>query len=255
MACTIVPETFPFTCENKSDCTEQKINSDFVIYVCTQFVPIAQESTEFFSFVVNFIRRAVTSPLNDETLKLLFWIRANFHQATDLPNTDGLNWREAISRHLVSVAFQSREQPPSPAAAEITLPKSRPAKTTLLELLHVMPIKPECHHVMPVEPLANMPAASPPEPSTKMAAASPPEPSARMAAATSELVHIPRPVPTPRTGPEPVPVPVPEPVSVPVPEPVSVPEPVPEPEHPGILFYLLHLFPSVQSVIVRSPLY
>ncbi|XDV20061.1 hypothetical protein PO909_025443 [Leuciscus waleckii] len=109
------------------------------------FVAIAQEGTEFFSFTENFIRRAVTSSLDDETFKLLFWIGANFHQAIDLPNTDGLNWREAISRCLVSVASRSREQPPSPAAAEITLPESRPAETARPESRPTETTLPESH--------------------------------------------------------------------------------------------------------------
>ncbi|XDV30848.1 hypothetical protein PO909_033682 [Leuciscus waleckii] len=150
----------------------------------------------------SFYHLAATAPFDDETLKSIFWIGAYYYHPVDLPDTTGLGWREAIIRCLESVYPRSRLQP-----------ESRPAETTLPELLHVMPAQPETVHVMPALPVSlDKMAAAPesaledaalivvatallcvwaahtsatlPEPSAKMAAASPPEPSAKMAAAS-----------------------------------------------------------------------
>jgi len=54
-------------------------------------------------------RLALNCPYNNETLKSLFWIGANFHHPVDLPDTTGLNWREAIIRCLESVNQKSNQ--------------------------------------------------------------------------------------------------------------------------------------------------
>ncbi|KAK2887344.1 hypothetical protein Q8A67_015572 [Cirrhinus molitorella] len=79
---------------------------------------MAQETHDLFSFTPKFCRLAVTCPYDDETLKSLFWIGANFHQPVDLPDTTGLSWRDAIIRFLESVWPRSRTKPdPEPSQA------------------------------------------------------------------------------------------------------------------------------------------
>ncbi|ROL05642.1 hypothetical protein DPX16_4860 [Anabarilius grahami] len=74
-----------------------------------------------------------TCSYDDETLKSLFWNRANYHHPVDLPDTSGLDWREAIIRCLESVCPRSRTQPdpepspPPPSAAETLLEPPAPA--------------------------------------------------------------------------------------------------------------------------------
>ncbi|ROL50936.1 hypothetical protein DPX16_14467 [Anabarilius grahami] len=86
----------------------------------------AQESPDLFSFVQDFIFLAVTSTLDDQSLKTLFRIRVTFHQPLDLPDTTGLNWREAVIRCLESVAPRSGAQPdPEPVATPSTAENSR----------------------------------------------------------------------------------------------------------------------------------
>ncbi|XDV51987.1 hypothetical protein PO909_020772 [Leuciscus waleckii] len=66
-------------------------------------IVMAQESQNFFSFVKDFCRLAVTSTLDDESLSTLFWIGATFNHPIDLPDTTGLDWRETVIRCLESI--------------------------------------------------------------------------------------------------------------------------------------------------------
>ncbi|XP_056123863.1 uncharacterized protein LOC130102021 [Rhinichthys klamathensis goyatoka] len=89
------------------------------------FILLAEKSQNFLTFTRDFCVLAVTSPLDDETLKNLFWIGANFHQRIDLPDTSNLNWKEAIIRCLESVATRSRTQPdPEPGLQPSTAENS-----------------------------------------------------------------------------------------------------------------------------------
>lgn len=64
-----------------------------------KFTAVAQMSHNFFTFTEHFCHLVVTS----KTLKSFFWIGANYHYPVDLPDTSGLDWREAIIRCLESI--------------------------------------------------------------------------------------------------------------------------------------------------------
>ncbi|ROJ62535.1 hypothetical protein DPX16_21521 [Anabarilius grahami] len=61
-------------------------------------------------YSLQFCRLPVNSTYEDETLRSLFWIGANYHHPVDLSDTKGLSLREAIIRCLESVYPQSRPQ-------------------------------------------------------------------------------------------------------------------------------------------------
>lgn len=50
-----------------------------------KFAAVAQMSKDFFVFTDQFFRLAITCPYDDETLKSLFWIGANYHRPVDHP--------------------------------------------------------------------------------------------------------------------------------------------------------------------------
>jgi len=75
-----------------------------------KFTVIARESMDFLRFTQNFCLLSITSPIDDETLKSLSWIGANYYHPVDLPDTSELNWRDAIIRCLESVYPRSRTQ-------------------------------------------------------------------------------------------------------------------------------------------------
>jgi len=103
------------------------------------FISLAEVSLDFVSFSRDFVSLALSSPLDDETLKTLFWIGATYHQHFDLPDTSDLDWKEAVSRCLESVDPRSGTQPASPA------------KTIPLGDLHILD-QPILH--IPPEPLS-----------------------------------------------------------------------------------------------------
>ncbi|KAL0181207.1 hypothetical protein M9458_023613, partial [Cirrhinus mrigala] len=76
-------------------------------------------------FALNFTHLAVTSPLDDEIMKSLFQIRANYHHPVDLPDATGLSWRESVFCCLESVLPLSGKRqdpepsPPSPRFTEL----------------------------------------------------------------------------------------------------------------------------------------
>ncbi|XP_042570873.1 uncharacterized protein LOC122135491 [Cyprinus carpio] len=52
----------------------------------------------------------------------MFWIRANYYRPVDLPDNNGLSWREAIIQCLESVYVRSRGQPnPEPSPPSLSL--------------------------------------------------------------------------------------------------------------------------------------
>lgn len=56
---------------------------------------------------------AMVTVFDDAALNSLFWIRANYYQPVDPPDTTRLSWREVIIQCLESVYIQSRAQPNS----------------------------------------------------------------------------------------------------------------------------------------------
>lgn len=83
-----------------------------ILDYAAKFAAITRESLYFLVFTEN-CRLAVTSPFNNETLKSLFWIEANYHHPVDLPYTSGPKWRVAIIWCLESVypRFGSLQEP------------------------------------------------------------------------------------------------------------------------------------------------
>jgi len=75
-----------------------------------RIIVLAQENQNLFSFIKDFCCLAVTSALNNETLKTLFWIGATFQHHIDLPDTIGLDWRETVIRCLESAVSRSGTQ-------------------------------------------------------------------------------------------------------------------------------------------------
>jgi len=69
-----------------------------------KFAAVAQMSHNLLDFTVNFCHLAVTNLFIDETLKSLFWIGANYLHPVDLPDTSGLNRRDAIIRRWRAIA-------------------------------------------------------------------------------------------------------------------------------------------------------
>jgi hypothetical protein len=49
-----------------------------------QFIVVAQENHNFFTFTAGFLRLAISSWLDDETLKTLFWNGTIFHNPINL---------------------------------------------------------------------------------------------------------------------------------------------------------------------------
>ncbi|ROL45984.1 hypothetical protein DPX16_15543 [Anabarilius grahami] len=87
----------------------------------SMFTLVARNNPDFCSFTKEFISVALACPYDDETLKSLFWIGANYHRPVDLPDTSGLSWMEHILRCLESVRPRSRAQPdPEPVSSPRT---------------------------------------------------------------------------------------------------------------------------------------
>ncbi|XP_048058159.1 proline-rich protein 36-like [Megalobrama amblycephala] len=76
-----------------------------------RFIHVAQESQDVLSFSTLFFHLAVTSQLEDETLKTLFRIGVNFHGPSNLADITGLNWKEALLKCLECKRPQSRTLP------------------------------------------------------------------------------------------------------------------------------------------------
>ncbi len=97
-----------------------------------KFSAVALESHDLVTFALSFTRLAITCPLDDECLKSLFWIGVNCHRPVDLPDTTGLNCREAIIRCLESVLPRFRTPPdpePSPPSPRCAKQKPEPTAT------------------------------------------------------------------------------------------------------------------------------
>ncbi|ROL23550.1 hypothetical protein DPX16_18818 [Anabarilius grahami] len=65
-----------------------------------KFIDVARESYDVWFFTSQFCHLAIHSQLEDEDLKKLFWIGANYHGPRNLPDTTGLNWKEALQKCL-----------------------------------------------------------------------------------------------------------------------------------------------------------
>lgn len=54
-----------------------------IIEITAEFSTLAQKGLSFLDYSLNFFRLAQQTTFNDETLKSLFWIRANYHRPVD----------------------------------------------------------------------------------------------------------------------------------------------------------------------------
>jgi len=82
---------------------------DFAAKIAT----LARSSQSILDFTMEFCHLAICSPYDDETLKSLYWIGVNFQHPVDLPDTQGLCWKEAVIKCLESV-YPRSIQPPQP---------------------------------------------------------------------------------------------------------------------------------------------
>ncbi len=71
--------------------------------LAVRFAALARRSQDMEDFAGDFSCFAVNTTFDDEALKSLFKFGANCHHPVDLPDTTGLNWREANIRCLESV--------------------------------------------------------------------------------------------------------------------------------------------------------
>lgn len=76
-------------------------------------------------FALRFSQSAVRTAFDNETLKSLFWIRANYYHPVDLPDTYGLCWRDAVIRCLDHIWIRSSQpsKKPSPSSPRSTVPE------------------------------------------------------------------------------------------------------------------------------------
>lgn len=68
----------------------------------TKCTALACRSLHLLDFSVE-NHHAITCSNDDETLKSVIWIGANYHKPVELPDTTGLDWMEAVIRCLESI--------------------------------------------------------------------------------------------------------------------------------------------------------
>lgn len=68
-----------------------------------RFIGLAQEGLPFLDYTLHFCQLAQRAALDDEMIKSLYWIGANYYHQGDLPDMQGLCWREAILQFLEKV--------------------------------------------------------------------------------------------------------------------------------------------------------
>lgn len=80
------------------------------------FTASAREGLLLRDYSLRFSQLAHRTAFNDETLKSLYWIGANYHRPEELPDIKKDTWREAVLRCLESVYPQitTPSMPPSP---------------------------------------------------------------------------------------------------------------------------------------------
>ncbi len=80
------------------------------------FISLAQANPEPLDFAKAFMPLALTSSLEGETLKTLFWLGSSFHQPVELSDSSNLNWQETVTQCRESL--QSRAGIPSEVTSQ-----------------------------------------------------------------------------------------------------------------------------------------
>ncbi|ROJ33117.1 hypothetical protein DPX16_17939 [Anabarilius grahami] len=73
-----------------------------------KFITVPQESHDFLEFTREFVRLAITSSLDDETLRTLFQIGATLNKSIDLPDTTKGRCHLVSGEHCVLIQNTAR---------------------------------------------------------------------------------------------------------------------------------------------------
>lgn len=65
-----------------------------------KFAALTRRGQNLMDYTLQFCHLAVRSPFDDETIKTLYWIGANYKHQVDLPDMQGLSWRDAILENV-----------------------------------------------------------------------------------------------------------------------------------------------------------
>lgn len=59
-----------------------------------EFAALARRGQHLLDYTLQFCHLAIRSPFEDETIKSLYWIGANYEHQVDLPDLQELSWRD-----------------------------------------------------------------------------------------------------------------------------------------------------------------